>query len=155
VLINLGASAIATAAATYGYDVYLSEGERIGMGLAMRVGLGRALQLMGAAGELPNGYSFNIERQGNPTIHVIMVQRNGQWYFTAFHMEVQYTFLWFGRHYVPVDDIRLGDVPAYHIPRPLRGENSDPWANYGIPPQRAPGAPESLLRPQTPMAVAQ
>jgi RHS repeat-associated protein len=145
----LGASAIGMTLATYGYQLYQSEGERIGTELATRVGLGRRLQLLGAAGMLPNGLSFDIQRNGDPTIHVLMVQQGGQWYFTAWHYETAHVFLFFGAYQETIWDIRLGDVPAYHIPR-SRTPADGPWPVMPVLPEALEAQLDAVLQGRDP-----
>jgi hypothetical protein len=126
------------------------------MALATRVGLGHALQLLGVAGELPDGLTFDITLGSGRVIHVIMMQRDGRWYFTAWHWETRFYWFW-GSVNVIVEDIRLGDVPAHHVPR-MRAAGGDPWAAAGVP-NRAPRPPIQngipQLLPMNPRAAAE
>jgi hypothetical protein len=101
------------------YGEYVAAGEEGGVRLATRVSLGRALQVLGVAEMLPPGRTFDIQRP-DYTVHVQMVQQDGQWYFHAWHTEYRRPrFLG-----VPVGppmavtvvDIPVGAVPAYHTP---------------------------------------
>ena len=145
-LVALGVIGVAVGGVTYGYDRLITEGERVGTELATRVGLGRRLQILGAAGMLPAGCTFDLVRGGGqPTIHVVMVQRDNQWYFTAWHTEHRSGFLWLAPHRVTVEDIRLGDVPAHHTPRPLPAEGSLWEEITRVPPQV-----EAIMRGEDP-----
>jgi hypothetical protein len=97
---------------TYAYEDYVGVGEKVGTALATRVGLGRALQLLGVDGALPASRNFDIVRNGQ-TIHVCLVKKDGQWYFTAWHTEQRWA-PFYGSYDKPVDDIKVGQVPAHH-----------------------------------------
>jgi hypothetical protein len=117
--VALGASALVTVAATWAYDEYVCAGQKAGESLATRVGLCRALQILGLSDELPPGTAFDIVRNGAPTIHLALVNDKGQWYFTASHSESWYWswLSWQGDAQKTVEDIRLGQCPAYHTPK--------------------------------------
>jgi hypothetical protein len=86
------AAFIASYLAEAEYNAYIDEGWQVGMALATRVGMGRALQLYGMLGELPPGQVFTFENNGT-TYHVEMVQdKSGQWYFTVWHEESSWSW---------------------------------------------------------------
>ncbi|HYT93778.1 MAG TPA: hypothetical protein VEL76_33975 [Gemmataceae bacterium] len=156
-LVALGATAILVGGVSYGFDRAVLDIERTGMQLADQVTLGRRLQVLGAAGMLPGGYAFDIAQEDQPTIHVVLVQKGGQWYFTAWHWEQWPSRAVVGTSYnAAVNDIQLGEVPAFHIPQPIL-EGEPIWQeSTGTPAVEAllqgrdPGPPSSPSQKSTP-----
>jgi hypothetical protein len=97
------------------YGEYVSTGAQAGASLAKRVGLSRALQILGVAGELPDGRYFQFQQPDGTITHVRLVQQDEQWYFVAYHWREPKNQI-FSTGPELVYDIPPGKAPAYHTP---------------------------------------
>jgi len=91
------------------------------------------LQILGLLGELP-GDSFDIHKWDGTTMHVQVVEQDGQRYFRASHEEtsrIAYT-LWIAKQTKTVEDIPVGKVPAFHSASFTGMNSGDLLAHYGV-----------------------
>jgi RHS repeat-associated protein len=108
-------TAVVVAGATWALNESAQIGWDQGIPLVERAGYGRTLQLAGLLGELP-GDSFDITRWDGVVMHIEIVEQDGQRYFHAWHEESQRVWYkaWLGSETVTVEDIQVGQVPAFH-----------------------------------------
>jgi hypothetical protein len=109
-----GVGTVIVAGGLWPYDRYTEVGESTGLALATRVGLGRRLQILGVAGMLPPGTSFEIQRPDQTILVQLVPDGKGQWYFTATHKE-HHSSWWVDDSEI-IEDIPFGTVPAFHTP---------------------------------------
>jgi hypothetical protein len=83
--------------------------------LAERIGYGRGLQIAGLLGELPAD-EFDMQKWDGIIMHVKIEEQDGQRYVHAWHEEsVSHWYcLWLDNSTQTVDDIKVGQVPAFH-----------------------------------------
>jgi hypothetical protein len=140
-LANLAVTAIVVAGIEYTYNEYVDKGWEVGVSLATRVGLGRALQILGAAGDLPNALTFDFVYPGGRVVHIdIVPDKDGTWYFTAWHKESVWYWL-YGLDDI-VYDIPMGKVPVEGFTPKAASEDSLHWNKWNaIPDGRNGGLP--------------
>jgi hypothetical protein len=96
-------------------SVYEDTGWASGSALAERIGYGRGLQIAGLLGELPSD-EFDIQKWDGTIMHVKIEEQDGQRYFHAWHEQrvSHWYYLWLDSSTETVEDIKIGQVPAFH-----------------------------------------
>jgi hypothetical protein len=109
--------------ATWVYDEYVGLGWSHGLPLAEKVGLGRALQLLGAADMLPRARTFSYFTPSGTMYIIAYVEIDGVWYFTAMkdvsHW-IPFVGSWVSLEFV----IPPGEVPTNYRPDFASGPES-------------------------------
>jgi hypothetical protein len=126
---------ITVAGATYVYDEYVGLGWDKGVALAEKVGLGRALQILGAADMLPRARKFEYVTPSGTVYHVFYVKQNDVWYFAVIKDVEHWTI--FGTYWESEIVIPPGEVPTnYHPifasgPTTIWNDNPGSWLGRG------------------------
>ena len=87
---------VIVAGVSYVYDDYVGTGERVGIDLATKVGLGRAIQIAFADNLVPDNM-FTVVTSTGREIHVNIVPNgDGQdiWYLTAYYTVDRWSIFW-------------------------------------------------------------
>jgi RHS repeat-associated protein len=114
-ILSMLGTAVIVAGVEYANAVYAETGWASGSALAERIGYGRGLQIAGMLGELP-GDEFDIQKWDGTIMHVKIEEQDGQRYFHAWHeRSVSHWYcLWLDSSIETVEDIKVGQVPAFH-----------------------------------------